>query len=147
VAAVTTPAPPVERVTARRVAAPLVTAGGVAAATVVLAVRDPHLPGSYGYCPLLALTGVACPACGGLRATYDLAHLDLASAWAANPLWVLLVPMLVAAWVVWLARAASGRPGPRVPVAAGWALLAVVVAFGVARNLPPLVPYLTPWVG
>lgn len=149
-AAATTPAAPAGRDVrrpARRLVTPLVTAGVAAAATVVLAVRDPHVPGSYGFCPLLALTGFACPACGGLRATHDLAQLDLASAWAANPLWVLLVPLVVAAWVVWVVRAARGRPGPRVPVEVGWALLAVVVAFGVARNLPPLVPYLTPWLG
>ncbi|WP_125777682.1 DUF2752 domain-containing protein [Antribacter gilvus] len=127
-------------------AAPLLTGAAVAAATAVLAVHDPHRAGSYGFCPLLVLTGFACPACGGLRATHDLVHLDLAGAWSANALWVLLVPVLVALWTVWTIRAARGLPAPRFPVSVGVAGLVVLVLFGVARNLPPLVPHLTPWL-
>ena len=47
--------------------APLVTGGVVVLATVLLAVRDPHVTGSYGGCPLYALTGMCAPraaACG-----------------------------------------------------------------------------------
>lgn len=131
-------------VTSRRLGAPLVTAGVVLAATATVALRDPHAPGSYGLCPSLALLGVACPLCGGLRATHDLAHLDLAGAWAANPLWVALVPLVVLAWAGWTARAARGRAAPRVPAAAGWALAAVVLLFGVLRNVPALAGPLGP---
>ena len=44
--------------------APLVTGGVVVLATVLLAVRDPHVSGSYGGCPLFA----ADRACGARRA-------------------------------------------------------------------------------
>lgn len=131
----------------RALRAPLLTGAAVAAATLVLAVRDPHVRGSYGFCPLLELTGLACPLCGGLRATHDLAHLDLAGAWSANALWTVVAPVLVVLWLAWLVAAARGRPvrGPS-PVTAGWVTLAVALAFFVTRNLPALQPVLTPWL-
>ncbi|WP_369824433.1 DUF2752 domain-containing protein [Cellulosimicrobium sp. CUA-896] len=93
---------------------------------------------------MLALTGLACPGCGALRATHDLAHLDVAGAWAANPLWVLVAPLLVALWGAWLARSWRGRRGPRVPSAVAWSGLVVVLAFGVLRNVPALSGWLGP---
>jgi len=126
--------------------APLALGAVVAAATVYVGVVDPNRPGHYVTCPLLALTGLACPGCGGLRATHDLARLDLAAAWSMNPLWVVAAPLLVALWAAWLVRAWRGRSGPRVPVWVGWTSLAVLVLFGVLRNVPALVPWLGPAV-
>ncbi|MCP2266765.1 DUF2752 domain-containing protein [Promicromonospora thailandica] len=130
----------------RALRAPLLTGGAVAAATLVLAVRDPHVRGSYGFCPLLELTGLACPLCGGLRATHDLAHLDLAGAWSANALWTVAAPVVVALWVAWLVTAARGRPVRGPSATAAWVTLGVALAFLVVRNLPVLQPYLTPWL-
>lgn len=115
---------------------PVLTAALVGAATLLLAVRDPHQEGSYGSCPLYAATGLACPACGGLRATHDLAHGDLAAAWSTNALWVALVPVVVGLWVWWVVRAARGRPAPALPAWSAWVLLAAILVFGVLRNLP-----------
>lgn len=129
----------------RRLRAPLVTAGAVGAATVLLVLRTPHVANSYGFCPLLVTTGWACPLCGGLRGTYELAHLDLAGAWAMNPLWVLLAPILVALWAVWTYRRARGTWGAFLPGWSGWALLVVLGGFGILRNIPSLQPYLTGW--
>ncbi|MFJ4109275.1 DUF2752 domain-containing protein [Oerskovia enterophila] len=123
--------------------APLVAGGVVAGATLVLALVDPH-EGGYPLCPLLALTGWACPACGGLRATHDLATGDIAGAWAMNPLWVVVVPFLVVAWVLWLRRAWTGTRARAVPAWAGVVALVVLVGFGVARNIPAMVPFLGP---
>ena len=123
---------------------PLVLAGVLAASTVVLAVRDPHVSGSYGLCPLYALTGLWCPACGGMRATHDLAHGDLAGAWAMNPLWVLAIPLVALLWTRWVLRAAQGRRGRPASAWTAWVFLAVVVAFGVLRNIPALAPWLAP---
>ncbi|WP_315096570.1 DUF2752 domain-containing protein [uncultured Cellulomonas sp.] len=125
-------------------AAPLVAAAVAVAATVVLALRDPHVDGSYGGCPLYALTGLWCPACGGLRATHDLAHGDLAGAWSMNPLWVLAVPVVVGLWARWLARRVRGRAARPAPVWGAWVLLVAVVGFGIARNVPALAPWLAP---
>jgi hypothetical protein len=124
--------------------APLVTGGVVVLATALLAVRDPHVAGSYGGCPLFALTGILCPACGGLRATHDLAHADLAGAWSMNPLWVLAVPVVLVLWGRWVARAAQGRRARPAPAWTAWLLLVVVVGFGVLRNVPALAPWLAP---
>ncbi|GAA1858620.1 DUF2752 domain-containing protein [Myceligenerans crystallogenes] len=129
-----------------RLRGPLLTGAAAAAGTALLVLRTPHEAGTYGFCPLLLFAGVACPLCGGLRGTYELARLDLAGAWAMNPLWVLLAPLVVALWAVWTYRRARGLPGPYLPRWTAWATLATLVAFGVLRNLPPLVPYLTPWL-
>ena len=135
----TVEAPPVQRDRgARRAAGPIGTALVVGAATITLAVRSPHVTGSYGVCPSIALFGIWCPACGGLRAVHDLAHADLAGAWAHNPLFVLAVPLLVAAWVRWLGVSLGWwRPGP-VPAWSAWVLLGVMAAFTVLRNVPGL---------
>ncbi|ACQ80473.1 conserved hypothetical protein [Beutenbergia cavernae DSM 12333] len=116
----------------------------VAAATLLVALHDPHQPGSYLSCPFLTLTGFACPGCGGLRAVHDLVHLDLAAAWAMNPLVVVFVPITIALWLVWLWRVARRRaawqPGPRTIVG----LAVLVVTFWVLRNVPVLASYLGP---
>ena len=123
---------------ARSAAGPIVVGALVAAATVTLALRSPHLAGSYGVCPSVALFGVWCPACGGLRAVHDLAHADLAGAWAHNALLVLAVPLLVAAWVRWLGdRLGWWRSAP-LPAWTAWAVLVVLVSYGILRNVPGL---------
>lgn len=129
----------------RAASTPLLVAGGAAVLALGLVLRDPHQQGSWGVCPLYALTGTSCAGCGGLRATHDLLVGDLAGAWGANPLWVLLVPVLAALWVRWLVRALrTGRraaaPSAAVALAAG----AVVVLYSLARNVPAWAGVLAP---
>nr|WP_241744010.1 DUF2752 domain-containing protein [Cellulosimicrobium arenosum] len=93
---------------------------------------------------MLLLTGLECPGCGALRATHDLAHLDLAGAWSMNPLWVVLAPTLVLMWGWWMARAWTGRPVRPLPVPVAWVGLGVLVVFGVLRNVPALSGWLGP---
>lgn len=133
----------VEDARRRALRAPLGIGVGVTGATLLLALVNPH-EGGYPLCPLLALTGLACPACGGLRATHDLATGDLAGAWAMNPLWVLVAPVLVVAWILWVRRAWRGTSARRVPPWIGVVGLVVLVVFGIARNVPALLPYLGP---
>lgn len=129
-----------------RLRGPVATGLVVGAATAALALRDPHVPGSWGACPLLVLTGTWCAGCGALRATHDLAHLDVAAAWDMNPLWTVVAPLLVVGWVLWVVRAAQGLPvprrlrGPWLPVT----VLVVVLGYSVLRNVPALAPFLTP---
>ncbi|WP_415296067.1 DUF2752 domain-containing protein [Cellulosimicrobium sp. SJTW-1] len=132
------------RLVPREAVAPLAVGALVAAATAYVGAVDPNRPGHYVTCPLLTLTGLACPGCGGLRATHDLVRLDLAAAWSMNPLWVVVTPLLVVLWGLWLVRAWRGRPAPRVPAGVAWTSLAVLVLFGVLRNVPALVPWLGP---
>lgn len=109
---------------------------GVAGLTV-LALRDPHVSGSYGFCPFRALTGLWCPLCGGLRATHDLTQLRFADAVSSNLLAVVIVLAVVAYFCYWAAKrwrgrtAATFRVGPRGLVV----IAAVSVSFTVLRNL------------
>lgn len=119
-----------------RVRPPLAVAAGAGAAAAALLLHSPSRSGAWGFCPLYALTGLYCPLCGGLRATEDLLRGRVAAAWAMNPLWVLATGPVALAWAAWLRRRVLDRPARRVPAWVGWALLAVVLAFGVARNVP-----------
>ena len=132
-------------VAARRAApaplrAPLLAGAGGAALAAALVLRDPHQHGSWGLCPFLLVTGVPCPACGGLRATHDLLTGHLGAALSSNAYAVGTVVLVAVAYASWLAAALRGRrPGwvARVPVAGPvWAL--GLLAFGVLRLLPPL---------
>lgn len=150
VARATTPQGVVAR--ARSAAAPLVTGALVAGACAALVLRDPHQQGSWGVCPLSALTGVLCPACGALRATHDLLVGDLADAWAMNPLWVVLAPLVVLVWLRWLVRAWQGRSAAtgltaRQTNIALAAAAVVLVLYTVARNVPAWSGWLAPGVG
>ncbi|HCX85349.1 MAG TPA: DUF2752 domain-containing protein [Micrococcales bacterium] len=110
---------------------------------VLLVLRSPHVAGSYGFCPSLLL-GIACPGCGGMRATADLLHGDVASAWSYNPLVVVGLPLVLALTARWFADARADRPPWSPPAWLAWVGLGLVLAFWVLRNVPALTPYLGP---
>lgn len=128
----------------RRLRAPVAFAGGAAVLAATLALRSPYDSGSYGFCPFLAVTGHYCPGCGGLRAMHDLLRLDVAAAWAMNPLVVVAVPLVVAGWLVWMWRVWRGRPATAPSTGAVVLLAAVLLVFTVARNVTVLAPWLAP---
>lgn len=115
---------------------PVTVGAVVAAATGALAVGNPnttHVP----LCPFRAVTGLDCPFCGSLRAVHALTHLHLGEALSHNLLFTASVPFLVVAWATWLHRSIAGRGGrPTLPRWGVVALLVVVAAFGVVRNVP-----------
>jgi Protein of unknown function (DUF2752) len=118
---------------------PLLAAGSVAAATLALRLRDPHVAHSWGVCPLYYATGVYCPACGGLRAVNDLTRGHLGAAASSNLLLLALIPVVGLLYARWTLAAWRGDDVtflPRVPRAAAIGLAVLVVAFVVARNLP-----------
>lgn len=134
------PAPPWSRSRGRRLLGPGLTAAGVGLAALALRLRDPHQPGSWGFCPFRLLTGLDCPLCGGLRAVNDLTHGDIVAAASSNLLFVVSIPLLVLIWTRWVGRAWDGAPaaaGPsRREVFYGNVALAVTGVFWVVRNLP-----------
>ncbi len=106
-------------------------AGFIAASVAFLAVVylfDPTRCAFLPSCPFHSLTGLLCPGCGSTRAMHQLVHGHFAAAFWYNPLLVTLLPV-----VVYLAvRKDKGCVKP----ALIWVLLAVIVAFGVLRNIP-----------
>ena len=135
----TTLGPPTTADRWQRVTAPVLLAGAVLGASVLLHVRDPHQSGSWGVCPWLLLTGQYCPGCGGLRAVNDLTHGDLRAAASSNLLFVGSIPLLVFLWVRWISDRWQGvRRTVRTSQALAYAgvFLAVAVTFWVVRNLP-----------
>lgn len=109
-----------------------------AGALTYVGLVDPHRPGSlFPPCPFKLLTGWNCPACGGLRMTYDLVHGDLAAAVVDN-LFLLIGLPLLAGWALWCRRRGRIALTTRVLVV----IAVAAVAWTVLRNLPgfPLVP-------
>ncbi|GAA2477381.1 hypothetical protein GCM10010406_11900 [Streptomyces thermolineatus] len=131
------PAPGAGRGPARRLLAPAATLAGVAAAFAYVAAVDPNQPGHYPGCPLLELTGIYCPGCGGLRSAHAFAHGDLPAAFGANAVAVVGYFLFAALWSVWVWRAARGRTfALALRPAHWWAVGTVVLVFSVVRNLP-----------
>lgn len=131
-------APPPATSRRQRLRAPLVTAAGLGAAALALHLRDPHVSGSWGYCPSAAL-GFWCPGCGGLRGVNDLTHGDVVAAASSNLLLVVLGPVVLLGLAVWTHDRWTGRsrslPQPLV-LAACAVVVVLTVAFTVLRNTP-----------
>lgn len=120
-----------------RVAVPAGVLAAVVGAFTYVGTVDPNTPGHYPVCPLLRLTGVYCPGCGGLRSAYAFAHGEWVTALGANALAVAGYVAFAVLWTVWVVRAVRGRPmridlGP----VQLWSLGALLLVFTVVRNLP-----------
>nr|WP_090341862.1 DUF2752 domain-containing protein [Mycolicibacterium malmesburyense]CRL71958.1 hypothetical protein CPGR_02171 [Mycolicibacterium malmesburyense] len=107
-------------------------------ALTYIGVADPHRPNFvFPACPFKVLTGLNCPACGGLRMTHDLLHGDLAAAVVDNVYLLVGLPLLLT-WL--LVRWRQSKPLMNTPM-----IIVIVVSaltWTVVRNLPgfPLVP-------
>ena len=124
---------------ARRLASPLAIGGVVAAATLALRLRDPHVSGTWGGCPTKLLTDLDCPLCGSLRAVNDLTHLDVGAALSSNLVLVLAVPAILFFWGRRLVACWRGGEAMRPLAIPSWmwvAGLVVLTVFTVVRNLP-----------
>lgn len=123
-----------------RLAGPLAAIGALAAGTLFIALVDPNEPGHYPGCPTKLLSGLDCPGCGGLRATHDLAHGDIAGALDNNALFVVLVPVIIFflgrnVFYAWQGRRPP-TPSPRVTQWTFTVLVAVMLLFTIVRNFP-----------
>ncbi|AGK76577.1 DUF2752 domain containing protein [Streptomyces microflavus DSM 40593] len=120
-----------------RLATPLGILAAVTAAFAYVGTVDPNDPGHYPVCPLLKLTGVFCPGCGGLRSAHAFIHGDLGAAFSANAVATTGYFLFAAVWVLWLVRAWRGRP-LRIGLAPAWwwGIGALLLIFTVVRNLP-----------
>ncbi len=106
--------------------------------SLLVGLVDPNRHHYFGECPLRALTGLWCPACGATRASYAMFHGHVVTAFHDNVLWLVLGPIAAYAWLAW-ALEAFGRPVlPRVRVGprSAFAFLVVLAAFFALRNVP-----------
>ncbi len=107
----------------------------VAAACALLYFFNPAEHMFFPACMFHRVTGLNCPGCGGLRATHQLLHGHLAAAFRLNPLFVVAIPAGII-FLLWNVLMKSPENKFSFRPAWLWIGLAVVVAFGVARNLP-----------
>ncbi|MFF9061504.1 DUF2752 domain-containing protein [Streptomyces sp. NPDC101213] len=129
--------PPAPATVLARLAVPAGILAAVVGAFAYVAAVDPNEPGHYPVCPLLRVTGLSCPGCGGLRSAHAFAHGDLVTALHANAMAVAGYAGFAVLWTVWAVRAARGRP-VRLDPGPGllWTLGASLLVFTVVRNLP-----------
>lgn len=121
----------------RRLATPLGILAAVAGAFAYVGTVDPNEPGHYPVCPLLKITGVLCPGCGGLRSAHAFIHGDLGAAFSANAVATVGYFLFAVVWVLWLVRAWRGQPlRIRLAPAWWWGIGALLLIFSVVRNLP-----------
>jgi len=122
--------------------APVAGGVGLAAAATSLALIDPARPSSpFPACMFHSVTGLWCPGCGLTRGTHRLLRGDVVGAMELNVLTPLVVVAVALAWWHWFRRSTrrAGVPVPAwLPTFAALALPILLVAFGIARNLPGL---------
>jgi hypothetical protein len=110
----------------------------LAAGFVYIYIFEPGKTGFFPGCPFRAVTGFACPGCGGTRGMHSLLHGDVVGAFEFNPLFVISIPFLVYALVRYSKATIHGRAvkGNQVPPAFLYVLFAVILSFWIFRNTP-----------
>jgi len=116
-------------------------AAGVVAMTAgsaAIAYFDPAKANFFPVCPLLSLTGFACPGCGLTRGFHALFHGDIIPALDFNllvPVWALIFGYV---WISLLLHTVRGRGLPMWMTTPYflWSFMLVLLTFGVLRNIP-----------
>ena len=108
------------------------------AGAAAVALLDPVKAGFFPVCPLLKLTGFACPGCGLTRAFHALAHGDVIGALDLNALTPVFGALALFFLVSLVLTAVRGRGLKMETLRPGlmWAMLIAMVVFGVVRNIP-----------
>jgi hypothetical protein len=103
---------------------------------LVLAHFPPDQHGLYPRCSLFTSTGLLCPGCGSLRALHALTQGNWLGALRSNALLTAGLPMLGLFWVLRGLGRGSDSNVPTLTGWLGWAVLGVILLFGLLRNLP-----------
>ena len=118
------------------------TAGGgaafIAGGSALVAAFDPAKLSFLPVCPLLSLTGFACPGCGLTRGFHALFHGDVVTALDFNALIPIWAAVFAYTFVSLVLLAVRGKGLPMWPTAPQflWTFMIVLLAFGILRNLP-----------
>jgi hypothetical protein len=108
------------------------------AGSVYLYVFEPGKSGFFPPCMFRLLTGLTCPGCGTTRALHEIVHGHFAAAFALNPLLLIALPFLAAAFLRYSAGAMGGVV-PRknaLPAPFIYTIFFVVLGFWIFRNTP-----------
>lgn len=99
---------------------------------------DPAKSSFFPVCPLLTLTGFACPGCGLTRGFHALFHGDVVTALDYNALIPLFVVVFGFFYVSLILVAVRGWAFPKwtLSLKAIWVTLGLLIVFGILRNLP-----------
>ncbi|MBC8003272.1 MAG: DUF2752 domain-containing protein [Opitutaceae bacterium] len=96
------------------------------------------LPWWHG-CVFHQLTGLNCPGCGMTRAAYAMLHGRVGEAFRFNPLGMVLLPVASLGAGIEIVGWIRGKPLPfrlRAGVKGAWVIVAIIIGFGILRNLP-----------
>ena len=100
---------------------------------------SPYESGLFPRCSIYVTTGYQCTGCGSQRAIHDLLHFRLLSAFKANALVVLCIPVLLLSFISYRYKAASCL-GLRINnyllgTKTIWVILGILIVFTVCRNM------------
>ena len=108
------------------------------AGAVYLFLFEPGRSGFFLPCMFRLLTGLTCPGCGITRALHQVLHGHFIHAFTLNPLFILLSPFLLFAFLRYTVIVMRGRV-PRLnalPAVYIYALFFVILSFWIFRNTP-----------
>lgn len=89
-------------------------------------------------CVFHTVTGLLCPGCGVTKMCLALLRLDLSEAWEANTVLFLMLPVLAALGIRMAVRyvRVGNTVGPKWEDAVIWVMVALLMIWGIVRNLP-----------
>jgi hypothetical protein len=108
------------------------------AGAVYLFVFEPGRTGFFPPCLFRLMTNFNCPGCGTTRALHEIMHGHFQNAFMLNPLLLLSIPFLLAAFMRYTVTVMRGRV-PRknaLPAPYIYAIFFIVAGFWIFRNTP-----------
>jgi hypothetical protein len=108
------------------------------AGAVYLFLFEPGKSGFFLPCMFRLLTGFTCPGCGITRALHQVLHGHFINAFTLNPLFVLLIPFLILAFLRYSVIVMRGGVPRRnaLPAVYIYALFFAILSFWIFRNTP-----------